>query len=188
MNTAMQFLPLLVVLVIGVALAVWLRPRRAADEADGVLKPGVRGWLAFLAVSLWLGVVRSLAEWARTVEGGDAEVNARFPLLAWIDNAFAAVSVALLILCGVLLARKSARFPRVFYLNACWVTLSLPLSVAAAFLVLRTVYDVPLTLGEAAGGVFTPEVLVKWIAAAIAIWLWSWYVARSRRVAITCVE
>ncbi|WP_342452928.1 DUF2569 family protein [Pararoseomonas indoligenes] len=183
-----QFIPLALVLGI-ISLAIWFtQQRQRAEEPPGTgLKPGLRGWLAFLNVALWVGSLRSLVEFAKSFADQDPTVAKQFPLLSVADAVIGGLGLVLLVYTAWLLTRQSRRFLAAFHYLAASVVLIPPLSLLLGYLFLNVWYAVPVTVGAVMTSV-DAQFVGQWVAGTLIIAAWLMYVRRSRRVAITCVR
>jgi hypothetical protein len=171
-------------------LLAYLAVKRVnAERREGMgITAGLKGWLLVLAVMLWLGVLRSGAEFTKMVGGQDQQVAAQFPGLLVLDAATASVGLCLILAGAWLLSVRSGAFPRVFAAYFAWVVVGPVVSVLLAFAMLHLLYSVPLSLADALSNSLQPEMIGQWIAGVIGIGTWLIYVRRSRRVAVTCVK
>ena len=180
---------LIVLLVFGpLGWVIYLAGRRVRDErANGQgITAGFKGWLLVLAVTLWIGVFRSVLELAKTIAETDPLVASQFPALIAGDILVATIGLGTIVTSAWLLTAKSRAFRQMFVATAIWAVFSLPVSVFLAGVVLGG-HGVSLNENPLMGSILA-EAGVKWATSTIGIGLWLLYVLRSRRVATTCVK
>jgi hypothetical protein len=173
---------LVVLLVLAIpGTVIYVAASRARAEG-GVMTPGFKGWLFILAVSIWLGPLWVLGSLARL--SGDRSPEAdRFPMLFHIDLVIQVVALVLAVASLVLMLRRSSRFPTLYFVQASWAVVSVPLSLVAAMYVLQNAYGIPVTFGQMLEGMAAE--FGGWLGGLLGIALWVVYILRSRRVAMT---
>ena len=170
---------LVAVAVPGLLLFIGLRRTRAEG---GTLTAGFKGWLFVLAVAMWFAPFRILAEIGKAMAPNDGAAVA-FPLLFQLDRAVLGLSLLVTVTCLVLMIRRSAAFPRAFTAYAAWMVVSPPLTLALAGLLLDSVYDTPVSVDQLLGD--ASRDIIRWIVATVFLICWTFYIRRSRRVALT---
>ncbi|WPB86420.1 hypothetical protein [Sediminicoccus rosea] len=161
--------------------------RAKLEKMQGLgITAGLKGWLFIFAASLWIGVLKALGEIAKFLENRDPQISAQFPLLDHIDLMALIVQLSLIGLCIFGLMRGKIYFKKCWVALVGFVVVSPFLTSALAVLALSLKYGVSVGFGAVLDEI-PGEAWGSWFGALVGLGVWSIYVFRSRRVAVTCV-
>ena len=158
---------------------------KTSRSENGIIVPGIRGWLFIFAIAVWLSPLRALTEFIKAIAEHQKPGN-QFPILTQIDIAISFISFLMMANLLYLFIKKSSSFRGFFKIMFAWVFISLPLSLISAVIALDLACGLSINFEQLVASAASE--IGAWAGGLIASLGWLLYVLRSRRVATTFVR